>query len=119
MDIRHVDFEEVNTGDVVYFRCFGSERWNTLPMKVLAKHQGVNDTRKYVVAAYMGDIPTAQPIERVGKEYRPKVKLVKMYGNPYKYAVFNECKQIGDTHSITYNFVDDVLDCASVKMERL
>lgn len=92
----------------------------SLPYTIIAKHQGKDDRRQYIVIAFMGDIPRSYKPEELGKEHTPVVKTVGLYGDAeYECPGFSEWCAASDTHKITYNIVDGEVDCSSIKMEKL
>lgn len=118
MKIIPVKFEDVAVGDTVYQK--KDKRYDDLPLKVIAKHQVLNDTRQFIVAAFMGDCPYSYSPYQLGKEHTPVVETIVLYGDAAdSHPDFSNCGFDFDTHKLTYNIVDGEVDCTSVKMEKL
>lgn len=120
MKILPVKFEDVAIGDTVY-KMRDCGRYSDLPLKVVAKHQGVNDKRQYIVTAYRGDIPMSYLPNKLGKEHKPVVNKVTLFGDIDASRAYAKTFWSHNpvTHKITYNIVDGEVDCSSVKMEKL
>ncbi len=120
MKIVPVKFEDVAVGDTVYVAwVWENDSYDALPRTVLAKHQGINDSRQYVVAAYLGDQPISYTPSQLGKEHTPIIETIVVHGSAaYEKPAFS-WRIESDTHKITYNIVDGEVDCSSVKMGKL
>lgn len=119
MKIVPAKFEDVNIGDKVYVKTRGYMEHaydEELPRIVIAKHQAKDDDRQYIVAAYKGDTPVSYLPYQLGVVHQPVVKTVVLYGTGYTFNGFTSPR---DTHYITYDMVDDIPDCSSIKMQEL
>ncbi len=115
MKIVPAKFEDVSVGDKVCVKYVeGYDRDS--PRIVIAKHQAKDDDRQYIVAAYKGDIPVSYLPHQLGVVQQPVVKTVVLYGTGYTFNGFTSPR---DTHCITYDMVDDIPDCSSIKMQEL
>lgn len=119
MKIVPVKFEDVAVGDTVYLKVNGGYK-ESLPYTIIAKHQGPEDRRQYIVIAFMGDTPRSYKPCDLGKEHTPVVKTVTMFSESGSYSTtFYNWQAVWHTHKITYNIVDGEVDCSSIKMEKL
>ncbi len=119
MKIVPAKFEDVNIGDKVYVKTQGymDHRYDEdFPRIVIAKHQAKDDDRQYIVAAYKGDTPVAYQPYQLGVVHQPVVRTMVLYGKGY---IFEGHSAPRATHCITYDMVDDVPDCSSIKMREL
>lgn len=120
MKIIPVKFEDVAVGDTVY-KMRDCGKYSDLPLKVIAKHQGVSDKRQYIVTAFKGDIPMTYQPHNLGKEHTPVVETITLFGSVDANRAYTTVvwPTHATTHKITYNIVDGEVDCSSIKMEKL
>jgi hypothetical protein len=90
---------EIKVGDKVRLKGFDTH------YDVLYIHN--KDERTYIVVAYKGDIPISSTPERLEVVKEPVVKQVVLYSKDD--SVATSFKVDGDTHKITYNVVDGVI----------
>ena len=114
--------DEIKVGDVVEHKEFTDTEWSGAFWEVLAvcgKHAWIRYKDKEPRSTYIKHLrkPTPKPVVVETVRYGHVNKFWEQAGyNPFSLGFY---RGPNDTHKITFNIIDGVPDCSSVKMEKM